>query len=153
MDMFAGIGDQEILKEEVLYNAITAEVAKNNDTFGYIPRFSEMRYKNNYTVGELQFEFGLSMQDMRWWDRGVFNGTDYDNVIEINTEFVNVGKHDGQSASGNTGGHTRTSDIFRVLPSNQEDVTPVEASIFAHLFHTVIVERQLPVYSTPQMAN
>jgi len=153
MDMFAGIGDQEILKEEVLYNAITLEAAKNNDTFGYIPRFSEMRYKNNYTVGELQFEFGLSMQDMRWWDRGVINGTDYDNVIEINTEFVNVGKHDGVSAGGNTGGHTRTSDIFRVLPSNQEDVTPVEASIFAHLFHTVIVERQLPVYSTPQMAN
>jgi len=152
MDMFAGIGDQEILKEEVLYNAITLEVGKNNDTFGYIPRFSEMRYKNNYTVGELQFEFGLSMQDMRYWDRNVFQGTDYDG-LEINTEFVNVGKHDGVSAGGNTGGHTRTSDIFRVLPSNQEDVTPLEASIFAHLFHTVIVERQLPVYSTPQLAK
>jgi len=153
MDMFMGIGDQEILKEEVLYNAITLELSKNKNTFGYIPRGSEMRYKNNYTVGELQFEFGLSMQDMRYWDRGVINGADYDGVIEINTEFVNVGKHDGASAGGNTGGHTRTSDIFRVLPSNQEDVTPVEASIFAHLFHTVIVERQLPVYSTPQLAN
>jgi len=153
MDMFSSIGDQEILKEEVLYNARTTESAKNQETFGYIPRFAEMKYKNNLTVGELLFNFGQSMTDVRLWDRSVIHGADYDSAIEINAPFVDVAYHDGTSGVGNTGGHTRTSDIFRVLPSNQADVTSLESPIFAHLFHSIKVDRQLPVYSTPRLAN
>lgn len=142
LDMFSSIGDQEIYKEEVLYNPYTAQEDKNAETFGYIPRFSEMRYKNNVHIGNLNDSFGLSQHLGRVWNTETVNGATYDTTIEINDVFVS-------SAPVLLGG-IRESDVFRAIPNGVGSLTS-EGTIYAHLFHTVYVNRALPMYSTPDL--
>lgn len=142
MDIFAGIGDQEILKEEVMYNSITAELAKNNDTFGYIPRFSEMRYRNNIHAGTLNYGTGLSMHLGRVFD---IDDMTYDNLV-IDQDFVTA-YHDNAAAGY---GGLRVTDAFRTLPiAPDTSDLPARPTIKAHIFHSLYVNRQLPLYSTP----
>lgn len=143
LDIFSGIGDQEILKEEVLYNPITAEVTKNSETFGYIPRFSEMRYKNNLYVHNLAFvQGGLSQHLGRWWDPATTVGAVYDSTIQIDETFIKAGSE--------LAGGIRLTDVFRILPSG-DDTYPSEGVIYGHLFHSIYVNRALPMFSTPKL--
>lgn len=143
LDIFASIGDQEILKEEVFRLGVTAQLSKNEETFGYIPRFSEMRYKNNMHVMALNFTTGLSQHIGRYWDIDDVQGSTYDALIEINEEFVSVGN--------GTNGRMRISDVFRVLPSKGLFQAATEGVIYAHIFHTVKANRALPMFSTPSL--
>lgn len=145
LDMFASIGDQEILKEEVMYNALTADLAKNEETFGYIDRFAEYKWTNNLHVANMNFNAGLSQHMGRYWDPTTTTGATYDSAIEINASFTNSAPF-GQSA-----GH-RLTDVFRVLPSGIDSTQyPTESVIFAWLFHSIFIERALPLYSTPKL--
>lgn len=137
LDMFASIGDQEIAKEEVLYNPIIADEEKNFETFGYIPRFSEYRYKNNMHVGILSYDAGLSQHLGRIWDLA-----GYDNDIEIDSVFT--------SSAPDLVGGIRITDTFRTLPSGVTQF-PSEGLIYAHVFHTIWVDRALPMFSTPKL--
>lgn len=137
LDMFAGIGDQEIAKEEVLYNPIIADEEKNFETFGYIPRFSEYRYKNNMHVGILSYDAGLSQHLGRIWDLA-----GYDTDIEIDSVFT--------SSAPDLVGGIRITDTFRTLPSGVTQY-PSEGLIYAHVFHTIWVDRALPMFSTPKL--
>lgn len=143
LDMFASIGDQEILKEEVLYNPLTAEEEKNFETFGYIPRFSEYRFKNNIHVHNLNFNTGVSMHLGRIWPQSV-RGATYDSTIEINSNFT-------ESDPFSIGG-TRITDTFRILPVGESSVQyPGEGVMFTHIFHSIYVNRNLPMFSTPKL--
>lgn len=147
LDMFAGIGDQEILKEELLYNPVTTVSTKNQDTFGYIPRFSEMRYVNNKHIGALNYTFGLSQHLGRYWDASNFVGATYD-TIEINEAFVTASTLTFPDPAD---GFLRLTDVFRALPSQGGESLPTEAIFYAHIFHSIWVKRALPYYSTPQL--
>lgn len=147
LDIFSGIGDQEILKEEVLYNPITAQLAKNDETFGYIPRHSEMRYQNNIHVGRLNHFDGVSMHAGRIWDVDI---TDWDTEIEINAAFVGTSLDPVGNPTTVDNGLIRYTDIWKVLPVSMSN--PGNASqgvIFAHIFHSIFVNRALPMYATP----
>lgn len=144
MDRFANIGDQEILKEEVVYNPVIAQEELNRDTFGYIPRFSEMRYACNHYGGRLSYGIGLSKHLGRHWfgEDGYTNPTEYGNRIEINSDFVS-------SVASNLGG-TRITDVWRALPSEASQ-SPTQGVITAYVLFEASVERQLPLYSTPNL--
>lgn len=141
LDMFAGIGDQEILKEELLYLPVTAEEEKNFETYGYIPRFSEMRYKINMHTMALGFNNGLSQHLGRIYPN--YTGNPYSNFMEIQSFHTN-------SAPEYTSG-TRVTDVFRVLPTTEGVQEPAEQTVYAHIFHTMYVERNLPMFSTPKL--
>lgn len=47
---FAQLGEQEVLNKEVYYDTSDG---KNNDTFGYIPRYAEYRYSPSRVTGQL----------------------------------------------------------------------------------------------------
>jgi len=131
----------------VIYNPIVAHVAKNSETFGYIPRFSEYRYKNNVHTHNLNFNTGISMHLGRVWPSSVMtNGATYDSTIEINADFV-------ESTPLNQGG-IRITDTFRVLPTGgttEPTQYPNQGIIFSHLFHSIFVNRALPMFSTPKL--
>lgn len=144
LDMFSGIGDQEILKEEVIYTPVISEAAKNQETFGYIPRFSEMRYKNNFFHSNLNYNFGLSQHAGRVMGEGNFLNMD---DVEINVDFVSVYNNNYDLYLGSL----RTADIWRILPNNSGVAGEYEGIIYMHIFHSIYVERALPMYSTPQL--
>lgn len=159
LDMYASIGDQEILKEEVLYNGKTSELAKNFETFGYIDRFGDYKYKNNLHVHNMNWTHGLSMHLGRHWDQLTTIGAVYDDSIEINSPFINStsnGTDFGLDAGYSTAGH-RLVDNFRVLPVSSGQTTPnvtqwpTDGVIFGWIFHSIYVRRQLPLYSTPKL--
>lgn len=49
---FAQLGEQEILDREVYYRSDEPE--RNNDVFGYTPRYSEYKYANDRIAGEFR---------------------------------------------------------------------------------------------------
>lgn len=144
LDMFASIGDQEILKEELLYNPVTVLGVLNQTTFGYIPRFSEYRYAKDTFVGDMLFDTGRSMHLGRIIPETVFAEGPYQ-ALEISGNFV-------QSAAENLAGH-RITDVFRELPINtpEPSTVPVDAIIQCWIHHSVWVNRSLPMFSTPDL--
>lgn len=150
LDMFATIGDQEILKEEVLYTGKTADAARFQETFGYIDRFAESKFMNDLYVGNMAFNVGLSDHLGRWWDPLTITGALYSDTIEING-----GRYQGFiNAHPNFAGGVRLTDVFRVLPKPSAGVLsnfPTQGVIFSWIFHSIYVNRPLPLYSTPSL--
>lgn len=150
LDMFAGIGDQEILKEEVMFNARVGEEAKNFETFGYIDRFGEYKWANNIHVGNLNFTSGLSQHLGRIWDPLTIHGAAYDSAIEINSQFT---KSAPITEEGDNLGGMRLTSVFRTIPSGNVTGTlyPTEGIMYTWFFHSIRVNRNLPLYSTPNL--
>lgn len=69
---FANIGEQPVLNKEV-YAAHTNE----DDTFGYIPRYSEYRFENNRVAGDMQ-------SSLDFWHLGRIFGSD----PALNSQFI-----------------------------------------------------------------
>lgn len=152
LDMFSSIGDQEILKEEVVWNPIIADAAKNEETFGYIPRFSEMRYKNNLFVGGLAHNTGVSQHLGRLWSTDVYTTAGaYDEFIEIDSDFTDVSPRGSAAFSEDFIGGIRIDDVFRILPNVVGTQFESEASIYAHVYHSIYANRQLPMFSVPDL--
>lgn len=51
---FAHIGEQEILKKELVFGFAAANNTVNNAAFGYIPRYSEYKFKNDRIAGDFR---------------------------------------------------------------------------------------------------
>lgn len=157
LDMFATIGDQEILKEEVMYNSRIVDAAMNQETFGYIDRFAEAKFMNDLYVGNLAFNVGLSQHLGRWWDPVTVVGATYSDNIEIGGGlyggFINA------SPYNQVGGGHRLIDVFRILPAAAGGTAtpvnlvnyPTQGTTFAWIFHSITVDRPLPLYSTPKL--
>lgn len=151
LDMFSSIGDQEILKEEVLYNAKTTNLALNQDTFGYIPRFSEMRFKNDIYTAGLQKNNGLSQHLGRFFTTDIYETAEYNAFVTINDEFTDVQPDGNTLVSADEIGGIRISDVFRILPNAAGTQVESEAVIYAHVYHDISVNRQLPMFSVPDL--
>lgn len=50
----ANLGEQEIKSKELFYSFLVADDDDNNDTFGYIPRYSEYKFKNDRVAGDFR---------------------------------------------------------------------------------------------------
>lgn len=160
LDMFANIGDQEVLKEEVMYNSKTGKSALNQGTFGYIERYAEMkflqnRYGSNLTGYTGKQEWAKSIHDGRIWSEGIMDDdTRYNDQIEISKWFVSVIRHnDGgvywPSYTGDNG-QFRTDDLFNslTLPYN---LGTTKNPIIGLIYHDIWVNRALPFHSTPAL--
>lgn len=144
LDMFCTIGDQEVLKEEVMYNNLQADAAKNQETFGYIERYAEARHINNIYGTNLARNAGLSIHAGKWYDPQTTTGSNYDAAIEINKDFIDA---DPTGIGATLKGGTRVTDIFRTLTLSNG--LPTEMTIVAYVMHRISVLRALPLYSTP----
>jgi len=71
---FAHLGEQAILNQELYYDRADAQ---NEETFGYIPRYSEYRYTPSRVAGD--FKTSLSFWHM---------GRIFDNRPNLNAEFI-----------------------------------------------------------------
>jgi len=149
LDMFSGIGDQEILKKEVLLNTLTTDflAGVNEETFGYIPRYSEMKYRNGIYGGNMQSSFGLSQHLGRHWGWAENTGVNFDNV-QINEQFINMQDPNVYEFRALRGG-LREVDIFSVLPLLGGNTS--ENTIFCHILISAFVNRNLPMFSTPKL--
>lgn len=145
MDTFSSIGDQEVLKEEVMYNAFPAEASKNQETFSYVPRFSEARTMLNHFGSSLAWKLGIGLSTHMgmWFDPSVVNGAEYDDTIQLDQYFISC-----NIRTGGEGG-LRGGDIWRVL-TFPNGATASRVCI-GYVYNKIIVNRPLPMYSTPSL--
>lgn len=153
LDMFSHVGDQEILQEELFYWGGLSDQESNQNTFGYIPRHSEMKYISNRVVGRMNYLNNLSKHYGRFWDNEIYiNGASALNgdSLMLNQRFIQMAPEINGNAAGKVGG-LRTPDIFRTLvdPGTQSGLYLSEVS--AHMLHSLYVNRNLPYYSTPDL--
>lgn len=71
---FAHLGEQEILNKEIYYDHSDG---KNDETFGYIPRYSEYRYTPSRVAGDFK-------GDLAFWHLGRI----FDNRPRLTAEFI-----------------------------------------------------------------
>lgn len=141
MDIFQTVGDQEVLKEEVMYTNKISDLAKNQETFGYGVRYQEaMTIPNNYGTN-LAYRAGLSMHLGKWYDPEEVEGTDYDNIITLNREFLEAGDYKP--------GGTRVSDVFKVL--TLADGRTTDSVVVGYIYHKIGAMRPLASFSTPSL--
>lgn len=117
---FAHLGEQPIYNKE-LY---TANDGLNEDTFGYIPRYSEYRYQPSRVSGDFRF-------NLAFWHMGrIFNTRPY-----LNRQFV--------EAQTTEDGGIRN-DVFAATYAENQN-------LWCHSFHKSFVRRKLPKYGTPTL--
>lgn len=139
LDVFSGIGDQEIKRKELLALNIKGIWDDNNEPYntviGYNDRFAEAKTAwNRY----------FSTQDM--YD-SFYMGQRLD-VVEADYDEVNTGRLIlGTSYKLSNG--IREIDVFNKLPIKQGNSTYVDSTIYAHFYLTIKVNRCLPFFSTP----
>ncbi len=115
----AHLGEQEILNKELYYAGDGAD----EETFGYIPRYSEYRYVPSRVAGDFR-------ENLAFWHLGRI----FDSRPNLNKSFI--------KAQSDVSGGIRN-DIFAV-----ED--PSSQKMWCHFFHQVHSRRKLPKYGTPQ---
>jgi hypothetical protein len=59
----ANLGEQEILSKEVFYDILATGDTANQETFGYIPRFADYKFKNDRVAGDFR-------DSLRFWHLG-----------------------------------------------------------------------------------
>lgn len=116
---FAHIGEQPILNKELYI----ADDGLDEDTFGYIPRYSEYRYQPSRVSGDFR-------DDLAYWHMGRI----FDSRPSLNQQFI--------EAQTNESGGIRN-DIFAATV-NQDN-------LWCHSFHKSFVRRKLPKYGTPTL--
>lgn len=115
--MFAHIGEQAVLNKELYY---TASDTLNDDTFGYIPRYSEYRFENNRVSGYFSTTLDYWHLARKFGNRPSLNADFIYPVPEQN----NFGR------------------IFAVQDFMLDN-------IYAHILNIVKVRRKLPKFGTP----
>lgn len=137
LDMFSGIGDQEIKRKELLAINVKNiwDGTKPNDTIGYQDRFAEAKTRVNrvFNTKEIydSFYMGQRLSTVE---------ADYD---EIDCGQLILG------ASYPTTNGIREADIFNIQPIKEGASTYVDSTIYAHLYFDLFVKRSLPYFSTP----
>lgn len=116
---FAHLGEQAILNKELYTDGTSAD----EDTFGYIPRYSEYRYTPSRVAGEFR-------DSLAFWHLGRI----FSNRPTLSSQFIKADVADN--------GGIRT-DIFAVESEPQH--------LWCHSYNKVFVRRKLPKYGTPRL--
>lgn len=123
LDDFARIGDQEIERREFVMDYGAAFDADDNiQTWGYIPRYSEYRFRNDRITGIFALDEFLD-----WHLARVF---DQNSIPDLNSDFIEASDQ-------------RTNDIF-VKSTGDPDV-------LAWIWNDLKVWRPIPKYGIPQL--
>lgn len=127
-EQFAAIGDQAVKFKELRYdyNNVAANINHNEDTFGYIPRYSEYRWNNDIVSGQMRtiwqsFHLGR-----------IFTQVPATALTEpvLNREFVS--------------NRPRVDDVFQIGGAQDHE-------IYCHIFNSVKVWRGLPKFGVPSL--
>ena len=125
---FAHIGDEAIENREFVFNFAAAyDAADNTDTWGYIPKYSDYRYRNDVTAGQFRNDQYADWHLTRQWDptsRPALNG----NFLQTR-DLTGTGS----------------------LPLNIFQITAGEPQVYAYIWNKVIAWRPLPKYAIPMM--
>lgn len=116
---FARLGEQEILKKELLYDYHDSPYV--NETFAYTPRYAEYKFMNNRAGGEFR-----TTLDFWHYGRRLFFGEGPGNV-SLNKSFVE---------------YSNDKRIFAVIDQDEDEV-------LAHVAFRLYVTRPLPKFGTP----
>lgn len=123
---FANIGEQEILNVEL--NCALNVGNPPDGTFGYIPRYSEYKFKNDMITGDFADRNTANQGSLRTWVMQRHFGTDSGGVATLNSNFI-------------------YGDIKNVASAPFAiDETP----IMVQQVNKVHVSRLMPVYGTPK---
>jgi len=125
---FAGIGDQAILYREIRYDftVLQANADHNDETFGYIPRYSEYRWMNDIVSGEMR-NIWISFHLSRIFEEG---GAPALTSPVLNTDFLQC--------------IPRIDDVFQIGAAQDHE-------IYAWIFNDVKVWRSLPKFGVPSL--
>lgn len=123
---FANIGEQEIEQVE-LQCAYTGGLAPT-DTFGFIPRYAEYKFKNDMITGDFADSTAVDLGSLRTWvmQRSFGNGTVYGDGT-LNPDFIIEDIQDAASSP------------FAIS----------DTPLMVQQVNKVYVSRQMPVYGTP----
>lgn len=116
---FQHLGEQAVLQQELF-----AYTSKKDNTFGYLPIFTEYRTKNSYAAGE----FRDSLDYWTWVRKFLW---DPDGEIPLNSDFI----------------QTDPDDFSRVF--SVED--PSSAQFYCQIVNNMLVKRKLSMYGTPTL--
>lgn len=127
-EQFAGIGDQAVKFKELRYdfNNAAANIAHNEETFGYIPRFSEYRWNNDIISAQMR-TLWISFHLGRIFTENVVTAL---TVPALNREFVAC--------------IPRVDDVFQIGAAQDHE-------IYCHIFNKVHVRRSLPKFGVPSL--
>lgn len=143
MDVFCGMGDQEVLNEELYFDNLTAQMdAHNATTFNYIPRYSEARTMVNQYGTNLASEIGLGLSTHlgRWFNPETMIDAAYNSAMNFGEKFLST-------YESNDAGGVRLSDVFRILTLTNGGVSGMP--VIGYVYNRIEALRPLPMYSTP----
>lgn len=123
---FANIGEQEILNVEL--NCALNVSNPPDGTFGYIPRYSEYKFKNDMITGDFADENTANQGNLRTWVMQRHFGADSGGVADLNANFI-------------------FSDIKNVASA---PFAIEETPIMVQQVNKIHVSRLMPVYGTPK---
>jgi len=121
-EQFALIGDQPIRNKEVWFSWYAADVAWNDEIFGYLPQYAQFRYSNDIVSGQMRTlweSFHLGRKFAASGD------------VVLNSEFI-----------------TCTPDIGRVF---DVDAEAGEHEIYVHAYMDIQILRRLPKNALPSL--
>lgn len=119
---FAHIGEQEVFNKEVQLNKDYA--TWGNQTFGYIPRYSEYRFAQSKVTGEMR-------NQLDWWNLSRKFSYKPEERPALNREFIEM----------------NPDDFNRVFSDMNNDYDKV----YIHTFFNVIVKRRVSKFGTPHL--
>jgi len=143
LDMFSGIGDQEIKRKELfaigdnrVWSVAGADLGSQDDTIGYQDRFAEYKTRVNrvFNTSNIYDSFYMGSKP-----RGILS--DYQSI-----DVAGFMLGHSNEALGNG---IREVDIFNVQPIKSGNSTYLDSTIWAHMYLTLKVKRCLPYFSTP----
>lgn len=121
---FASIGEQEIYSKELYFSWNQANATANNGVFGYIPRYSEYKFKNDRVAGDFR-------DTLRFWHLGRY----FQARPELSPEFTTLYEDGGESEE------ETSRRIFYV-----QDGTDY---LWCSVYHNFGVVRPLPYFGVP----
>jgi hypothetical protein len=143
LDMFCGIGDQELTRKELfaindnrVWSVPGVDFGLQDETIGYQDRFGEYKTRTNRVFNTANIYDSFYMG---WKPRGILS--DYA-TIDVGSTMLGASYTPG--ANG-----IREVDIFNKQPIKSGNSTYLDSTIWAHMYLTLKVKRCLPYFSTP----
>jgi len=121
-EQFALIGDQPLKNKEVWFSWYDADIAWNDETFGYLPQYCDWKYSNDIVSGQMRSLWESFHLGRKFTGAG---------EVILNSEFI-----------------TCTPDIGRVFVVDAE---AGEHEIYIQAYMGIEIERQLPYYGIPKL--
>lgn len=124
----AHLGEQAILSKELFFSFDNADNADNQLTFGYTPRYSEWKFQNDVTTGDMRTTLDFWTLTRIFTARPVLD----EDFTTINEQGI---ENDEESMRR----------IFQV-----EDSTDY---LWVNIFHRLSVSRKLPYFGVPKLVG